>query len=54
MGGQPALSPGGLRAAASTRGLRRQATIRLVLVMLATALLVGTLANLAYRSLHAR
>jgi diguanylate cyclase (GGDEF)-like protein len=36
------------------RGLRRQATIRLVLVMLATALLVGTLASLAYRSLHTR
>ena len=28
------MSPGGLRAAAAMRGLRRQATIRLVLVML--------------------
>ena len=37
----------------TTRGLRRQATIRLALMMLATTLLVGVLAHLAYRSLHA-
>lgn len=38
---------------ASGQGLRRQATLRLALVMLATTLLVGTLAHLAYRALHA-
>ncbi len=47
------MSADGSNTTPRTYGLRRQATFRLALVMLATTLLVGTVAHRVYRSIHA-